>query len=150
MTAARLAAVLVVLSCAATGCAAGPTPESLKGPAKQVSSAVRATAIAVDLRSDGRTTAAVGSTVADDMLSEVESAVGEVEALNPGNDQEQSLRDDMLASFTAVSGAILHARDILSSPRDGPSPSASLSGVRSELSRAREQLDGLLRKTGTP
>lgn len=111
---------------------------------------MQATILAVELRNTDRTTAAAGTTVADDMLGEVESAIDEVEGLAVATDDDQILRDDMVATFSTVSRSILHARDALTAPRGEPdlSQPRQLPVVLGELKEATEQLDALMTKAG--
>ncbi|MFE4197070.1 hypothetical protein ACFRJ9_14485 [Paenarthrobacter sp. NPDC056912] len=133
-----------------SGCSTSPTAESLEGPAKSVSAALRATTLAVDLRSRERTTAAAGTTVADDMLREVQSAIDDVEGLTVATEDEQSLRDSTVATFTTVSRTILHARDALTAPtgESGNGQTGQLPGVLDELRGATDQLDALMTRAG--
>ncbi|BCW37700.1 hypothetical protein StoSoilA2_37560 [Arthrobacter sp. StoSoilA2] len=155
---------LAVLAGALTACSQRPSPEALKGPAKDVFSAVQATTLAVEIRIKNSTTAAAGSTAADDMLGEVESATDEVEGFTAPTEEEKSLRDDMLASFATVSRALLHARDALTAPAGSPQPSGpqpsgpeqgqsgsgenGLPQVLAELRSATDQLKALMTKAG--
>ncbi|WP_224088964.1 hypothetical protein [Arthrobacter sp. StoSoilB13] len=150
---------LAVLAGALTACSQRPSPEALKGPAKDVFSAVQATTLAVEIRIKNSTTAAAGSTAADDMLGEVESATDEVEGFSAPTEEEKSLRDDMLASFATVSRALLHARDALTAPAGSPQPSGPEQGqsgsgenglpqVLAELRSATDQLKALMTKAG--
>jgi len=153
----RLATILLalaVLAGALTACSQRPSPEALKGPAKDVFSAVQAATLAVDLRIKNSTTAAAGSTAADDMVGEVESATDEVEGFTAPTEEEKSLRDDMLTSFATISRAMLHARDALTAPSGGPEQGQPGSGahglpeVLGELRNATDQLKALMTKAG--
>jgi hypothetical protein len=137
-----------------TACSPHPSPDTLEGPAKEVFSAVQAATLAVDLRIKNSTTAAAGATAADDMLGEVESATDEVEGFTAPTQEEKLLRDDMLASFAAISRAILHARDALTAPDNGTEQGQAGSGehglpnVLRELRSATDQLEALITKAG--
>ncbi|MGJ0385364.1 hypothetical protein [Paenarthrobacter nicotinovorans] len=151
----RLRTVLLTLLVAAAGVLAGcsqqPSADALKGPADEVSSAVRAASLAVDLRISDSTTAAAAATAADDMLGDVESATDEVHGLTAQTQEERVLRNDVLAAFSSISRALLHARDALSSSSNGPDDGqgkARLSTVQGELRVATEQLDSLMTKAG--
>jgi len=142
---------LVILSVMLAGCSQRPSAEALKSPAKEVSSAVRAASLAVDLRIADSATAAASSTTADDMLGDVEAATNQVHGLSAQTEEERTLRTDVLAAFSSVSRAVLHARDALSSSSgssgDGQGQS-QLSAVQGELRAATEQLDNLMTKAG--
>lgn len=142
--------LLAFLTVALSACTPEPSADALKGPAKSVSAAVQATILAVDLRNTDRTTAAAGTTVADDMLGEVESAIDEVEGLAVATDDDQILRDDMVATFSTVSRSILHARDAFTAPRGESdlSQPRQLPVVLGELKAATEQLDALMTRAG--
>jgi len=143
--------LLVVVAGVLAGCSQQPSADALKGPAEEVSSAVRAASLAVDLRISDSTTAAAASTAADDMLGDVESATKEVHGLSAQTQEERTLRNDVLAAFSSVSRALLHARDALSSSSNGPNDGqgkAQLSTVQGELRAATEQLDSLMTKAG--
>jgi hypothetical protein len=151
----NLAAVLTFLAVIAvllSGCSPRPSADTLEGPAEEVSSAVRAASLAVDLRMADRTTAAAASTAADDMLGEVESATDKIHGFDAPTQEERTLRNDMLASFSAISRALLHARDVLASSSGEPAASSDgrvrLSTVQAELRTATEQLDSLMTKAG--
>ncbi|MFJ4029683.1 hypothetical protein ACIPWF_20395 [Paenarthrobacter sp. NPDC089989] len=64
---------------------------SAEGPLKDPVSAVRTTALAVDLRIKERTTAAAGTTAADDTVKQLESAPDEVKALSSSASDESEL-----------------------------------------------------------
>ena len=143
--------ILVILAALLAGCSQRPSAEALENPAKEVSSAVRAASLAVDLRIADSTTAAAASTTADDMLGDVESATNEVHGLSAQTQEERVLRNDALAAFSSISRALLHARDALSSSSGGPNDGqgqAQLSSVQGELRVATEQLDSLMTKAG--
>ncbi|MFJ5956842.1 hypothetical protein ACIQC5_12900 [Paenarthrobacter sp. NPDC092416] len=141
--------MLAVLAGALAACSPRPAADALEGPAKSVSAAVRATTLAVDLRSSDRTTAAAGTTVADDMLGEVESAIDEVESIALIQ-EERGLRDDMLAAFSVVARSILHARDAMTVPsgESGIKQPGQLPEILGELRRADDQLHTLMAKAG--
>lgn len=153
----HLTAILLALAAivgALSACSPRPSADALEGPAKDVSSAVRTATLAVDLRIKDNTTAAAGSTAADDMLREVESATDEVEGYAAPTEQERALREDVLAAFSGISRALLHSRDALTAPKSGPeqgqtgSGEAELSTALSELRSATDQLDALMRRAG--
>jgi len=135
-----------------SGCSPHPSAGTLEGPAKEVSSAVRAASLAVDLRMADSTTAAAASTAADDMLGEVESATDKIHGFDAPTQEERTLRSDMLASFSAISRVLLHARDVLTASAGEPVASsdgqARLSSVKEELRTATDQLDSLMTKAG--
>ncbi|MFC8040694.1 hypothetical protein ACFUOZ_15185 [Paenarthrobacter sp. NPDC057355] len=143
--------LLLVLAALLAGCSQRPSADALEGPAKEVSSAVRAASLAVDLRIADSTTAAAASTTADDMLGDVESATDHVHRLSAQTQEEGMLRNDVLGAFSSVSRALLHARDALS-PTSGVSDDAQgraeLSTVQAELRVATDQLDNLMTKAG--
>ncbi|MDI2034714.1 hypothetical protein [Paenarthrobacter nitroguajacolicus] len=142
---------LVILSALLTGCSQRPSAEALESPAKEVSSAVRAASLAVDLRISDSTTAAAASTTADDMLGDVESATDHVHRLSAQTQEERVLRNDALAAFSSISRALLHARDALTSSSGGPNDGqgqTQLTTVQGELRVATEQLDSLMTKAG--
>ena len=159
----RLAAIflaLAVLAGALAACSPRPSAETLEKPAKDVFAAVQAATLAVDLRIKDSTTAAAGSTAADDMLGEVESATDEVEGFTAPTEKEKSLRDDMLATFATISRALLHARDALTAPGNAPGKAEQqehgqsgagadgLPEVLGELRSATDQLKALMTKAG--
>jgi hypothetical protein len=121
---------------------------------KDAAAAVRTTAVAVELRLKDHTTAAAGSTAADDMLKQVDSATREVQQSSAGNGDDQDLREDALAAFATISRALVHARDALAAPQGGPeagrtgSEPSNLMPVLDELHRASDQLDALMTKAG--
>ncbi|MFK0002360.1 hypothetical protein [Paenarthrobacter sp. NPDC090522] len=145
---------LATLAGALSSCAQSPTSQALEGPLKEAVSAVRTTALAVDLRIKEHTTAAAGSTAADDMVKQLESATDEVGALSGATSDERKLREDVLATFSTASRAMLHARDALTAPQGGPEDGQSGSGesklapVLDELHSASRQLDALMAKAG--
>ncbi|MGF6834139.1 hypothetical protein QF015_002321 [Paenarthrobacter sp. TE4293] len=144
-----LLASLAVIAGLLTGCSPTSSADTLEGPAKDVSSAVRAASLAVDLRMADSTTAAAASTAADDMLGEVDSAAKEVHGFAAPTQEERALRNDMLASFSTISRALLHARDALTAPSADPGDGqARLATVQAELRTATEQLDSLMTKAG--
>jgi len=154
-TARRVAVVLAFLAVIAglvSGCAPQPSADTLKGPAKEVASAVRAGSLAVELRMADSTTAAAASTAADDMLGQVESATDKLHGFSAPTPEERTVRSNMLASFSAVSRALLHARDALNASSGAPLASADirdmLSTVQSELRAATDQLDNLMTRAG--
>ncbi|MFF2841359.1 hypothetical protein [Paenarthrobacter sp. NPDC057981] len=142
---------LLIVAALLAGCSQRPAADSLEGPAKEVASAVRAASLALDLRIADSTTAAAASTTADDMLGDVESATDHVHRLSAQTQEESMLRNDVLAAFSSVSRALLHARDALS-PTSGVSDDAQgraeLSTVQGELRVATDQLDNLMTKAG--
>lgn len=143
---------LATLVGALSSCSQGPSDKSLEGPLKDAASAVRTTIMAVDLRMKEHTTAAAGSTAADDMLKQLDSAANNVKSLSAPTQDEQKLRDDVLATFTTVSRAMIHARDALAAPQGGPEAgqtgSSNLAPVLDELHDASNQLDALMTKAG--
>ncbi|WP_284987680.1 hypothetical protein [Arthrobacter sp. fls2-241-R2A-172] len=153
LLAATLAA-LVFVGGLLSGCAQSPSAGSLKGPAKEAASAVRAASLAVDLRLQERATAAAATTTADDMLKGMQSATDQLEHFGAKTQDEQSLRDRMLACFSAISRSLLHARDALAAPTSTPDGGTDLAGsvqlpaVQGELRTATEQLDALMTKAG--
>ena len=110
----------------------------------------------MDLRIKDSTTAAAGSTAADDMLGEVGSATDEVEGFTAPTEKEKSLRDDMLATFATISRALLHARDALTAPgnaeqQEQGQPGSGADGLQEvlgELRSATDQLKALMTKAG--
>ncbi|MFJ4210446.1 hypothetical protein ACIPY2_18485 [Paenarthrobacter sp. NPDC089675] len=104
------------------------------------------------MRMKEHTTAAAGSTAADDMLKQLDSAAKDVKSIGAPTQDEQKLRDDVLATFTTVSRAMVHARDALAAPQGGPeagqSESSNLAPVLDELHNASNQLDALMTKAG--
>jgi hypothetical protein len=143
-------AALTILIASLSGCSPAPSSESLKGPVESVSAALRATTLAVDLRSSERTTAAAGTTVADDMLREVASAIDDVQRFTAATEDEQSLRDVTVATFSTISRTILHARDALEAPitESENDRTGQLPAVLGELRSATEQLDALMTRAG--
>lgn len=143
-------AALAILVAVLSGCSPSPTAETLEGPAKSVAAALRATTLAVDLRSSDRTTAAAGTTVADDMLREVQTAIDEVESFTAATEAEQTLRDDTVAAFSTISRTILHARDALTAPtgESDDGQIGQLPTVLDELRSATDQLDALMTRAG--
>ncbi|MDR6435056.1 hypothetical protein J2790_000177 [Paenarthrobacter nicotinovorans] len=144
-----LLASLAVMTGVLTGCSSASAADALQRPAKDVSSAVRAASLAVDLRMEDSTTAAASSTAVDDMLGEVESATHEVHGVKAPLEDERAVRNDLLASFSTISRALVHARDVLGAPAAGPGEGQyQLSAVRDELRVATGQLDRLMAKAG--
>ncbi|ERI36583.2 hypothetical protein A5N17_12300 [Arthrobacter sp. D2] len=137
-----------------SSCSESPSTQALEGPMKDASAAARTTAMAVELRLKGHTTAAAGSTAADDMLKQVDSATKDVQGTSASNGDDQDLRDDVLAAFATISRALIHARDALAAPQGGPeegrigSDPSHLMPVLDELHRASDQLDALMTKAG--
>lgn len=137
-----------------SACSEGPSTQALEGPMKDASAAVRTTAMAVELRLKDHTTAAAGSTAADDMLKQVDSATKEVQGSSAANEDDQNLRDGVLSAFATISRALIHARDALAAPQGGPevgrigSEPSKLMPVLDELHRASDQLDALMTKAG--
>ncbi|MBT2586651.1 hypothetical protein [Arthrobacter sp. ISL-95] len=145
-------ALLAVIAGLVSGCSPRPSADTLEGPAKEVSSAVRAASLAVDLRMTDSTTASAASTAADDMLGEVEAATDKIHGFDAPTQEERTLRNDVLASFSAISRALLHARDVLTASSGEPAASsdgqARLATVQAELRTATDQLDSLMTKAG--
>lgn len=143
---------LATLVGALSACSQDASGQAFEGPLKDAASAVRTTALAVDMRMKEHTTAAAGSTAADDMLKQLDSAAKDVKSLGAPTQDEQKLRDDVLATFTTVSRAMVHARDALAAPQGGPeagqSESSNLAPVLDELHNASNQLDALMTKAG--
>lgn len=145
---------LATLAGALSACAQSPTSEALEGPLKDAASAVRTTSLAVDLRIKEHTTAAAGTTTADEMVKQLESAMDQVKAFAGSTPDEQRLRDDAVGTLSTVSRAMLHARDALTAPTGGPEEGQSGSGQNSlvpvldELHNASNQLDELMTKAG--
>ncbi|MCA4134769.1 hypothetical protein [Arthrobacter sp. M4] len=132
-----LAVVVPVAVCCVTACA-GSDSQALMKPVEEVSSAAQATILAVELRTHGRTTAAAATTLAGDMLDEVEAATKDVASKEARSDGERGSQSEVLAAFAAVSTGILHARDAV-----GADSAKELDGVRAELRDASDRLGGL-------
>jgi hypothetical protein len=88
--------------------------------------------------------------VADDMLREVASAIDDVQRFTAATEDEQSLRDVTVATFSTISRTILHARDALEAPitESENDRTGQLPAVLGELRSATEQLDALMTRAG--
>ena len=93
----------------------------------------------MSLRAAGRTTSAAASTLAGDMLDELDKAAKDLHSLEARTPGERRTLDDAIGAVTAAQLAVLRARDTLA--HDGAGP--ALEGTLAELRASASGLEGL-------